>query len=166
MELAVQVERLTLVEIDADGIELALKVDTMMVLNVIRVGTIATGCDRLDEVVVFVLLLYLIIAQQHIGINASRISGRLVALVVKQLYAVILALFALEVGQETEFVVDFVLVEIIQLTRYLGAIARNNSTAHFAIIGKRNDYGLVCAIGSQRIGYTYAYILADRKSVV
>ena len=29
------------------------------------------------------------------------------------------------------------------LAPYLGAIARNNSTAHFAIIGKRNDYGLV-----------------------
>ena len=110
MELAIQVERLALVEVDADGVELALEIYTMMVLNVIRVGTITAGCDRFDEVVVLVLLLYLIIAQQHIGINASGITGRLVALVVKKLYAEILVLFALEIDQKTELVEDFVLV--------------------------------------------------------
>ena len=113
LELAVEVERLALVEVDADAVVLAFEVDTVMVLDVIGVGTVAAGRDRLDEVVVLVLLLDLIVAQQHLGIDTCRIGDRLRCRIVFDRQDRCLPGFQVE--QHTELVVDAILIEVVEL---------------------------------------------------
>ena len=97
----------------------------MMVLQIIGVGGIATGGNRLDIVVLLVLLqlLVLAVAHHHLCIDAGRVGTRLTFCIER--HRIALLLFLVKVGQETELVEDFVLVEIIQLARYLLTCAGN-----------------------------------------
>ena len=54
MEFAIEVEGLTSIEVNADAIELALEVDTMMVLNIISISSIATSSKLFDVIVLLV----------------------------------------------------------------------------------------------------------------
>ena len=82
-----------------------------MVLYVIGVGTIATGGDRLDEVVVLVFLLDLVVADQHFSKNPGRIGTWLPF--IEELDFIFLCLFPFQVGQEAQLVVGLVLIEVI-----------------------------------------------------
>ena len=128
----------------------------MVMHSMIRVGTIATGCDRLDVVVVLVFLLDLVVAQQQLGKHASWILSRLKLSVRVECNLILLALFAFKIGQETEFIECVVLIEIVELTWNLAAIAGNNGATYIAIIAKRNKYRLVSAISSRGIGYAHS----------
>ena len=88
----------------------------MMVLDVIGVGTVATGRDRLDEVVVLVLLLHLVVAEQHLGIDACRILSLL--FLSTERYREGSALMSLQVEEEAELVEDAILIEVVELAGY------------------------------------------------
>ena len=75
--LTVEVDGLSLVKIDADAVEFALEIHAMMMLDVIRVGTVATGRDGLNEVVVLVFFLHLIVADEHLRIDSGRVGAGL-----------------------------------------------------------------------------------------
>ena len=64
LEFAVEVEGLTLVEIDADAVEFAFESHTVMVQDMIGVGTVASGRDGFQEVVVLVFLLHLTVTYE------------------------------------------------------------------------------------------------------
>ena len=122
LELAIEVESLPFVEVDADAIELAFEVDTMVVLDIIGVGGIATSGDRLDVIVLLVLLqvLVLAVAQHHLCEDTSRVGTWLT--LGEERHGVLLLLVALKIDQETELVEGLILIEVVELAGYLLAV--------------------------------------------
>ena len=131
LELAIKIQCLTLVEIDADAIQLALEFHTVMVLQVVGVGTVAASRDALNEIIVAVLLLHLIVTHQHLSINSCGILSR-TALVIKS-HSVLFLLLGTQVGQEAELIESVILIEVVQLAWYLAAINGNNSRLHATV---------------------------------
>ena len=154
LELAVEVERLALVEVDAYAVELALEVDTVVVLQVVGVGAVAARRDALDVVVVTVLLLHLVVTHEHLGIDARLVLTGLALAVEGHRVAALLA--RLQVDEEAELVVDVVLVEVVELAGHLLAIAGDESRAYVAVAAKADDHGLVGAVGLQGVAHFYA----------
>ena len=145
LELAIEVERLSFVEVDADAVELALEVDTMMMLDVVGIGGIATGGDRFDVIVLLVLLQVLVlgIAQHHLCVDAGRVGARLA--LSEERHGVLFLLAALKVGQETEFVEGLVLIEVVELTGYLLSVEGDEGRADIAVGSQVDDNRLIAA---------------------
>ena len=154
MELAIEVEGLTSIEVNADAIKLALKVDTMMVLNIIGISSIATSSKLFDVVVLLVFLQCLIlgIGQHHFCISTGRVGARLAF--VHQRNGVFLLLLLAKIGQEAKFVEGVVLIQVIQLTRNLFARQVDKGRAHFTIGSQREYNGHISAFNITGIGNT------------
>ena len=121
-------------------------------LDIVRVGAIASGRNALNEIIVAILLLYLIIANQHLGKHTSGIGAGLTIGIKRHL--ILLRFLALQISQETELVEGVVLVEIVELTRYLVAIGGNQGRTDIAISLQRKDNGLVGACSLRGIAHT------------
>ena len=139
LELTVEIQRLAGVEVDADTVQLTLEVDTMVVLDIIGVGRIATSRNRFDIVVLLVLFQLLIfgVAQYHFGKDASRIGTRFAF--VHQRNGVLLLLFFVKIGQKAELVEGLVLIEVVQLTGYLLSVQGDQSRLYLTIRGQINN---------------------------
>ena len=145
LELAIAVERLTFVEVDTDAIELAFEVDTMMMLDVVGIGSIATGGNRLNEIVLLILLQALVlgVAQHHLREDAGRVGARLT--LGKELHRVLLLLLAFEVDEKTELVESLVLIEVIELTGDLLTIDGDEGRTNITIGGEVDDHWFIVA---------------------
>ena len=154
--LTIEVKGLAGIEIDADGIELALESDTMVVLDIIGIGCIAACGDSIDIVVLLMLfqLLVLGIGEHHLCIDASRVGPWLTIAGKRNLVA--LLLLAFQVGQETQLIEGTVLVEIIQLTGNLCSATGDQCRAHIhGIAVELHDNWLVASWRRQRIADTH-----------
>ena len=138
-ELAIEVERLTGIEIDTDAVQLALEVHAVVVLDIIGIGRIATSRQRFDIVVLLVLLQLFVlgIAQHHLCKYAGRIWARL-TLVVER-HAVLLFLLLVDISQKAQLVEGLVLVEVVQLTGHFLSVQRYQCRTHFTIVGQINN---------------------------
>ena len=134
----------------------------MMVLQIVGVGAIATYCNRFDIVVVLVLLLHLVVAHQHLGKHTGRVFCGLVAGIAKQLYLVLLLLLGLQVDQEAQLVEHLVLIEVVELTRYLLTTTGDQRTAHLAITVERDNYRLIGSRKSRRVADAHAELQLSR----
>ena len=123
-----------------------------MMQQVVGIGTVATHGETRHEIVVLVFLLHLVITHQHLGIYAGRVGAWLALL--EKGHGIGLLFLALEVGEETEFVILFIQIDIIQLTGNLLTATGHQGGAHLAIILKREDYGLVGPVCGQGVFYT------------
>ena len=121
-----------------------------MVLDMVGVGTVATGGDRLDEVVVFVLLLHLVVAQEHICIDAGRVGAWLA--LGKERHFVQFRFIAVEVCQEAEFVEGVVLIEVVELAGDFLSAGGDKGGTDVAEGREADDDGLVCTGSRQGIG--------------
>ena len=154
IELAVEVERLAGIKVDSDAVQLALKVDTVMVLHVVGIGRVTTGRQRFDVVVllVFFQLLVLGVAQHHFCIYAGRVGTRL-ALGIEGDGVLLLSLLV-EVGQKAELVEGVVLIEVVQLAGNLLPVQGDQRRAYLAIGSQRNNNRYIRARAVHRIGDT------------
>ena len=114
LELAVDIRRLALIEVDADGVVLALEVDTVVVLDMIGVSTIAARRDCLNKVVVLVLLLHFAIAQEHVSIDTGRIGLWAAEGIISE--TIRPRGLGGQVDEKAEFIVRAVLIEVVELT--------------------------------------------------
>ena len=111
-------------------------------LDVIRVGTVATGRDGLNEVVVLIFFLHLIVADEHLRIDSGRVGAGLAFCRKGHLIGGIL--LALEVGKETEFVERSVLIQVVELAGDLLLSVTDNGCCDWAPSSfQRDDYGHV-----------------------
>ena len=85
----------------------------MMMLDIIRVGAVATSCDGLDEIVVLVLFLHLVVADKHLRIDSGGVGAWFAFWREGHLIGGIL--LALEIGKEAELVERSVLIQVIEL---------------------------------------------------
>ena len=145
VELAIEVERLSFVKVDTDAVEFAFEIDTMMMLDIIGIGGIATSCDRFDEVVLLVFLQTLVlgVAQYHFRKNAGGVGARFA--LSKERHRVLFLLLAFEVGQKAELVEGLVLIEIVELARYLLTVDGDECRTDIAIRGKIDDHRFIVA---------------------
>ena len=120
--LAVDVNRLPVVEIDAVGHEAVFECRTVMVQLPVGVGASLYG-QATDVKVLLVFLLDFLVRQEHLRIDL-RLVGAGSALA-EQLYGECAALLCLQVSQEKQLVEASVAVEIVQLAGNLLSVERD-----------------------------------------
>ena len=145
LELAIAVECLAFVEVDTDAIEFAFEVDTMMMLDVVGIGGIATGGDRLNEIVLLVLLQTLVlgVAQHHLREDTGRVGARLALGI--ELHRVLLLLLAFEIDEKTKLVEGLVLIEVVELAGDLLIIDGDKCRTNITIRGEVDDHRFIVA---------------------
>ena len=151
LEFAVEVECLTFIEIDADTVEFTFKIDAVMVLDIVGVGTVTADSDGLQKVIMFVLLVHLVIADQHLGIDAGRIlSGDTRA---EKGDGVLFLLLTFKIDKEAEFIKSLVLIEVIELAGYLLTISSDEGRADLSVSIEIDDYRLVRTVYFRRVAH-------------
>ena len=141
LELTIEIDGLALVEVDADAIEFAFEFHPVMVQDMIGIGTVATGRDGFQEVVVLVFFLYLTISYEQVCIDTGRILTGL-ALGIEG-HSVLFLLLRFQVCQETEFIEAVVLIQVVELTGYLFVGCLDECRQHLPEVGETDDDRLV-----------------------
>ena len=114
VDLAVEVDGLSLVEIDAHGNQFTLEADTVGMNIVIDILGLLVEGDASQIDVLFVLGKFLVLARQtEFGEGTGRIL-RLFALS-KELHLAVLGFLLAEIEQEAEFIVGTVAVGVVEL---------------------------------------------------
>ena len=116
----------------------------MVVLQIVRVGAVATCRHRLDEVVVTVLFLHLVITHQHLRIHAGWILSRL-SLAIER-YRVALFLSSFQVAEEAQLVHDIILVQIVQLARHFLVATCYQGRAYVAVVLQIQYHWLILSV--------------------
>ena len=131
-----------------------------MMLDIIGVGGIATSGDRLDEVVLLILFQTLVlgVAQHHFRKNAGGVGARFA--LSKERHRILLLFLALEVGQKTELVEGLVLIEVVELTRYLLTVDGDECRTDIAVGSEVDDHRFIVANRLRGIAH------ADRQSLL
>ena len=127
VNLAIEVDGLTIVEIDTHGNQLALKADAMRMHIVIHILGLLVERDAAQIDVLLVLCQLLVLARQaKFGKGTGRILCLLALLI--ELHLIGLGLLLAKVNQEAEFIVDAIAIGVVELGRNLLAIHLNHGT--------------------------------------
>ena len=123
----------------------------MMVLDVVGIGCVATSRQRFDVVVLLVLLQFLVlgIAQYHLSKDAGRVGARFPF--VHQCHRVLLLLLLVKIGQEAELIEGFILVEVVQLARYLLTVQSDQCRQYLPVRSQIDDNRYIRASDVHRI---------------
>ena len=100
-------------------------------LQVIGVSTVTACCDALNIIIVAVFLLHLVVAHQHLGIDAGRVLTR--TALVEERHGVLLLLLGAQIGQKAQFVKNVILIQIVQLAWYFTTVDGDQSRMYVAV---------------------------------
>ena len=142
VHLAIEVDGLPVVEIDAHRHQVALEAYAMRMYIMVYILRLLVEGDAAQIDVLLVLGEFLVLARQtEFGESACRIVGLLA--IGKQLDMIILGFLLAEVYQETELVVGAVAIGIVELRWYFLAIHRHHGSLDVAILADVDDHGFI-----------------------